>query len=481
MSDQTHIKKLPENLRGETRALLALGGPMALTQIVSFSIYTIDTIMIGRVGTQALAAAAVGSVIYFLLWMIGAGPASAVTPMVSQAIGATIGHSVADARRDARRSVRMALWLVVLLTVPMFTALFATRDILIFFGQDPAVSAMAQTYVIALAPGLPFAIGTMVLRNFLAALNKTLLPFLIVTFAVAINAGLNALLIFGLWGAPELGLIGAGIASSISYALCFGMLALNVSIDPQAKIFEIFRNIFAFDRERFVELVRLAWPISVTTLFEGMLFNAAALVMGAIGVRELAAYQVGLNVASMAFMLPFGFAMAGATRIGLAEGSGNAAARRRAAQSTLMIAVGGMAVIAIIVALFPHFIAHLYMRPDNPENIATLRFILGFLPIAAGFMVIDAVQVAANQLLRGLKDVTAPMIITGISFWMIGFPACYILAFHTPVGANGVWYGLMIGLTAASIGLGTRLLRQLRRPPSPPKLKPSPRTEPVLQ
>jgi MATE family multidrug resistance protein len=259
------------------------------------------------------------------------------------------------------------------------------------------------------------------------------------------------------------------------------MLALNVSIDPQAKIFEIFRNIFAFDRERFVELVRLAWPISVTTLFEGMLFNAAALVMGAIGVRELAAYQVGLNVASMAFMLPFGFAMAGATRIGLAEGSGNAAARRRAAQSTLMIAVGGMAVIAIIVALFPHFIAHLYMRPDNPENIATLRFILGFLPIAAGFMVIDAVQVAANQLLRGLKDVTAPMIITGISFWMIGFPACYTLAFHTPVGANGVWYGLMIGLTAASIGLGTRLLRQLRRPPSPPKLKPSPRTEPVLQ
>lgn len=481
MSGQTHIKKLPETLRGETRALLALGGPMALTQIISFSIYTIDTIMIGRVGTQALAAAAVGSVIYFLLWMIGAGPASAVTPMVSQAIGSTIGHPGTDARRDARRSVRMALWLVVLLTVPMFAALFATRDILIFFGQDPVVSAMAQAYVIALAPGLPFAIGTMVLRNFLAALNKTLLPLIIVTVAVAINAGLNALLIFGLWGAPELGLVGAGIASSISYALCFGMLALNVSIDPQAKLFEIFRNIFAFDRERFVELVRLAWPISVTTLFEGMLFNAAALVMGAIGVRELAAYQVGLNVASMAFMLPFGFAMAGATRIGLAEGAGNADARTRAAQATMMIAVGGMAIIAIIVALFPHFIAHLYMRPDNADNIATLRLILGFLPIAAGFMVIDAVQVAANQLLRGLKDVKAPMIITGISFWVIGFPACYILAFHTPIGANGVWYGLMIGLTAASIGLGTRLLQQLRRPPAPPTLRSGSRPEPAPQ
>jgi len=479
MSATPHIKQLPETFRGETRALLALGGPMALTQIISFSIYTIDTIMIGRVGTQALAAAAVGSVIYFLLWMIGAGPASAVTPMVSQAIGSTIGRPDADARRDARRSVRMALWLVVLLTVPMFAALFATRDILIFFGQDPIVSAMAQSYVIALAPGLPFAIGTMVLRNFLAALNKTLLPLIIVSVTVAINAGLNTLLIFGLWGAPELGLVGAGIASSISYALCFGMLALTVSFDRLARTFEVFRNIFAFDRERFTDLVRLAWPISVTTLFEGMLFNAAALVMGAIGVRELAAYQVGLNVASMAFMLPFGFAMAGATRIGLAEGAGNAGARLRAAQATMMIAVGGMAVIALIVTLFPTPIAHLYMRPDSPENIATLILILGFLPIAAAFMVIDAVQVAANQLLRGLKDVTAPMIITGVSFWVIGFPACYILAFHTPMGANGVWYGLMIGLAAASIGLGTRLLRQLRQPPAPPTLATTPNPEPA--
>lgn len=481
MLEQPHIKKLPETLRGETRALLALGGPMALTQIISFSIYTIDTIMIGRVGTQALAAAAVGSVVYFLLWMIGAGPASAVTPMVSQAVGATIGHPNTDARRDARRSVRMALWLIVLLTVPMFAALFATRDILVFFGQDPAISAMAQAYVIALAPGLPFAIGTMVLRNFLAALNKTLLPLLIVTVAVAMNASLNALLIFGLWGAPELGLVGAGIASSISYTICFGMLALYVSVDAQARMFEIFRNIFAFDRERFVELVKLAWPISVTTLFEGMLFNAAALVMGAIGVRELAAYQVGLNVASMAFMLPFGFAMAGATRIGLAEGAGHAGARARAAQATMMIAVGGMTVIAIMVALFPHIIAHLYMRSDNADNIATLQLILGFLPIAAGFMVIDAVQVAANQLLRGLKDVTAPMIITGISFWVIGFPACYILALHTPIGANGVWYGLLIGLTAASIGLGIRLWRQLQRPPAPPTLRAAPPPEPAPQ
>ena len=126
--------------------------------------------------------------------------------------------------------------------------------------------------------------------------------------------------------------------------------------------------------------------------------------------------------------------------------------------------------LALIVTLIPEPIAHLYMRPDNPDNIATLALILGFLPIAAAFMVFDAVQVAANQLLRGLKDVKAPMIITGISFWGLGFPACYILAFHTPLRENGVWYGLMIGLIAAFIGLGIRLLRQLKQPPAPPSL-----------
>ncbi|MFB9373531.1 MATE family efflux transporter [Algimonas porphyrae] len=462
---------LPRTWRGEMIALLVLGGPMALTQIIQFSIYTIDTIMIGRVGTDALAAAAIGTVIYFLLWMIGAGPVSAVTPMVSQSIGTTIGKPGLDARRDARRSVRMALWLVTLLTVPMFGFLLFAEDVLIFFGQDPEISRMAQDYVLVLAPGLPFALGVMVLRNFLATLNKTMVPLVLVTFSVLINAGLNAVLIFGLLGAPALGLIGAGIASSISYCLCFVMMASYVSLDRDGRQFDVFRNLLTFDRDRFGELVRLSWPISVTTLFEGMLFNAAALVMGAIGVHQLAAYQVALNVAAMAFMLPWGLAMAGATRIGLAEGAGDAEARQRAAQTTMVAAVGGMAVIALLVTLLPTQIAHIYMRPNDPENAATIAFILTFLPIAAAFMIFDATQLVANQLLRGLKDVTAPMIITGVSFWVIGFPLCYYLGFYTEFGPNGVWYGLMSGLMAAFIGLGIRLLQRLRVPPRPPELR----------
>ncbi|MEM9600463.1 MAG: MATE family efflux transporter, partial [Pseudomonadota bacterium] len=125
---------------------------------------------------------------------------------------------------------------------------------------------------------------------------------------------------------------------------------------------------------------------------------------------------------------------------------------------------------AVLVALFPTAIAQTYMRADDPQNTQTIAFILAFLPIAAAFMIFDAVQLVANQLLRGIKDVTVPMILTGISYWIIGFPLCFYLGLHTAYGPNGVWYGLMAGLIAASIGLGIRLVQRLRVPPRPPEL-----------
>ena len=475
MSESAHIPAgggapdmLPASLRGESWALLKLGGPMALTQLIQYSIYTVDTVMIGRVGPASLAAAAVGGVVYFLLWMVAAGPVSSVTPMVSQALGTTISNPGASARRDVRRSVRMALWLVFLLVVPMTGILFFAEGIFLALGQDAEVSRLAAGYVLALAPGLPFALAIMALRNFLAALDKTTVPLVIVTLTVLLNAGLNAVLIFGLLGAPALGLLGAGIASSIAYFASFALFVLYIRLDAQANQFDIFRNIFAFDRERFMVVAKLSWPISLTTVFEGALFNAAVVLMGIIGVMELAAFNVGLNFISLAFMVPWGMSMAGAVRIGLAEGAADEGARLRATQTTIFWSAVLMGVFALIAALAPLSVVGVYMDVDAPKNAQTVALITSWLPIAAAFMVIDAVQVAANQLLRGLKDVRAPMFITGVSYWLIGFPLCYGLALHTPLGPLGVWYGLMAGLAAAMVGLGTRLALQLRRPPRPP-------------
>ena len=450
---------LPDTWGGEMGALLTIGIPMALAQLVHFSVYFFDTLMISRVGETELAAAAIGSIVFFLLWMLGAGPASAVTPLVSQALGRD-KHDT----RDPRRSVRMAIWICFLMTLPLIVLLFFVENIMLTFGQNPEVSARAREYIIALSPGLPFALAVTTLRNFLATIEKTLIPFVLVTAGTIINVFLNFVLIFGKFGAPELGLVGAGIASSLSYALGFLFFVIYIGWDKRAKTFNLFQRFFIPDWDRLKEVLKLGWPISITITFEGMLFNSCGLIVGVIGVSELAGYQIALNVASLAFMMPYGLAMAGAVRIGLARGADNRPAEWRASTTTITAAVIAIGIFAIPVGFTPDLITNIYLDADKPDQMDVYRWVVIFLPLAAGFMFFDAVQVAANQLLRGVSDVRWPMIITGISYWMIGFPVAFYLALHTEMGAPGVWYGLMAGLIAAFIGLGIRLLLQLRRP-----------------
>lgn len=450
---------LPTTWGGEMRALLAIGIPMGLAQFVQYSVYFFDTLMVARVGEMELAAAAIGSVVYFLMWMLCAGPTSAVTPLVSQALG----RDKTDTR-DPRRSVRMGLWICFLILPPFVMTLFFIEPLLIAAGQNAEVSALAKDYIMVLAPGLPFALAIMTLRNFLATIEKTLIPFVLVTMGTLINIALNYVLIFGKFGAPELGLIGAGIASSLSYFIGFIFFIIYIQLDGRAKTFDLFNRFFVPDWERFKDVLKLGIPISITITFEGMLFNAAGLIVGVLGVSQLAGYQVALNVASLAFMIPYGLSMAGAVRIGLAKGADNMAAQKRASSTTITASVITIGFFALPVWLIPEVVTNLYLDPNKADQIDVFNWVVIFLPMAAAFMFFDAVQVACNQLLRGLSDVKWPMIITGISYWLIGFPVAYFLALHSSIGAPGVWYGLMAGLVAAFIGLGIRLSLQLRQP-----------------
>jgi len=321
------------------RALLTIGVPMALAQLVQFSPYIADTLMIGRIGPNEIAAAAIGSVLYFLLWMLANGPIAAVTPLVSQALGRDKNE-----RRDIRRTVRMSVWVCFLMFPFILGLLLLTEPIMILAGQDPDVARLAQTYVLVLAPGLPFTLAVMTFRNFLATIEKTMVPFLLIASASLVNIALNWVLIFGNLGAPALGLLGAGIASSIACIYSFFAFVIYMKWDSLARSFDLFSNLWKPDWERMGRLLKIGWPISIT---------------------------------------------------------------------------------------------------------------------------FDAVQVACNQLLRGLADVTWPMIITGISYWTIGFPIAFVTALHTDIGAVGVWYGLTAGLIAAFIGLGIRLWLQLQRTSQP--------------
>ncbi|MEO1014784.1 MAG: MATE family efflux transporter [Pseudomonadota bacterium] len=447
---------------GEARALFLLGAPMALTQIVQFSINSIDVLMIGRLGPDALAASSLGLLFFFSTWLLGYGPAMAVSPLVSQSIGAAAAGKEEGLGDDVRRSVRMGLWGIALLTPFVTVLFFFAPAICRALGQPPELAEIARPYVIALAPAWPFSIGILVLRNFLAAIERTQFPLLLVVCTTALNAFLNYLLIFGALGAPKLGLLGAGIASSISNAAGFFALAAYCNRDPRARAYDIWRDVFAPDWERLREVARLGWPIAVTTAFEGMLFNASVLLMGRIGVDEMAAYQVALNVAAMAFMAAFGFAMAGSVRVGLHAGAADRPGVRRAAALAIAFAIGAIACIAAPVFAAPNAVAGLYLDRTASENAAVLPLVESFLKIAAAFMLFDAVQAAANQALRGLKDVRAPMLITGVAYWGVGFPLAAYLGLMTPIGADGVWWGLLTSLGVAAALLSARLAYMVR-------------------
>lgn len=438
--------------RAELAALLALGVPMAATQLVQFSVMTVDVLMIGRLGPEPLAASSLGLVIFFAAWLIGFGPAMAVSPLVSQALGADENN--AD---DVRISVRMALWAIGFLTLPILIVFLFTEEIALALGQPPVLAAMAGPYVVALAPGWAFAMGVIILRNVLAAMGETRAPLVIVICTTLLNAFLNWLLIYGNWGFPRLELVGAGIASSIVNIAGFTALVMFIRRDARSRRFHLFRDFLTPHWPRLREIARLGWPIGVTIAFEGMLFNACVFVMGRIGVIEVAAYQVALNVASIAFMAPLGLSMAGSVRVGLAAGAGDRPRIRRAAALTVATSIAAIMMVAIPVMVFPHFVAGLYLDRADPANGAVIALVAKFLIIAAAFMLFDATQVASAQALRGLKDVRIPMVITGVAYWAIGFPAAAYLGLATDMGAVGVWWGLLLSLFAAAVLLGARL------------------------
>jgi MATE family multidrug resistance protein len=445
--------------RREFLALMSLGLPMAATQLVQFSIQTVDVLMIGRLGPDHLAAASLGLVVFYAMFLLGLGPAMAVTPLVSQTLGADRQN-----HKDARRSVRMGLWASVIFCVPAVLVFAFTEEIELAFGQPPHLAKMAEPYVLALAPGLPFALGVIAMRNFLAAIARTRAPLYFIIGTTVVNAFLNYLLIYGNLGFPRLELVGAGIASSLSHALGFFLLVAYAKIEKESAKFDLFTRALHPDWERLREVFRLGWPIGITFAFEAMLFNAAVLLMGRIGVDEVAAYQVALNVAALAFMAPLGLAMAGATRVGLNAGAKDADGVRRAALVSILACIGAIMLVAIPMMAAPHFIAGLYLNADDAANANVVALVASFLPIAAAFALFDATQVAANQALRGLKDVRIPMVITFVSYWVIGFTISAWLGLGTPVGAKGVWYGLLAGLASASVMLSTRLWMITRDP-----------------
>lgn len=447
----------------EARELLRLAVPMAATQLAQMIILATDTVMLGHFSKRALAAAALGNTVYFLVWLLGSGMPMAVSPVIAHIQGKHSAKLKPHDHREVRIAVRMGLWSVALVSLPLLCVLIFTRLILLALQQQPELAADAALFMSGLAWGLPFALGFQVLRSFSTALSRAVPPLVVMGLAIAWNALGDYALIFGHFGLPRLGLLGAGMASASSNIFSFLMMLTICLAVPALQRYRIAHRLLQPHWRSFTELFRLGLPIGVTMVFEVALFNGAALAMGTFGLASLAAHQIAITIPSLTFMVPLGIGLAATVRVGLAAGAGDRKAARRAGFTAIGMAAAFMCMTALVLLLWPRQIATLWL-PDRGENADVLALAVSFLHVAAAFQLVDGIQVSASMSLRGLKDARGPMWLAGASYWLAGAPMCLFLGFGLGMKGFGIWLGLAFGLLVAAVSLTTRFILLSKKP-----------------
>lgn len=434
----------------EASATLRLGWPLVLTNLAQTAMTATDVLMMGQLGPEALAAGALGSNLYMAVLIFGIGVMAAVAPMLSIELGRN-RHAV----REVRRTVRQGCWAAATLVGPMWLFLWQAEAVLAAMGQDRALSAAAGSYVRTLQWSLLPFFFYLVLRGFVAALQRPLAAMLVVLAAVLFNAFANWVLMFGQLGLPALGLPGSGLATTLSSVVMFAGLAALVMCDRHFRRFQLFGRFWRADWPRYRAFWRLGLPIGTTVAFEVIIFNGAALLMGLIGPTALAAHAIAIQIASLTFMVPMGIGQAATVRVGRAFGAGDRDGIRRAGQVAIVLGVGFMAMTALAMWLAPHWWVRPFLDLARPGATEVAALAMHFVVFAAIFQIVDGAQVVGSSLLRGLGDTRIPMLYAGLGYWVIGLPLSVALGFGTALAGSGIWIGLAVALAlVAALMLG---------------------------
>lgn len=444
---------------GHVRAMLALGLPLIGSNLAQMALHVTDTVMMGRYSVPGLAAVVLGASSFFVLFILGSGFAVGVMPMVASA-------AASGDETEGRRVTRMGMWLSLIFSVLVLPVFWYSGAIFRALGQNDQVATLAQGFMRIAGFGMAPALLVMVLKSFVSALERTQVVLWVTIGALFVNAGLDWVLIFGHLGLPAMGPRGTAFATLGTQTLTLIVVALYAAWHGELRRFELFTRFWRPDWPAFARVFRIGWPIGVTSLAEGGLFQASALMMGWIGTMQLAAHGIALEITSLTFMVHMGLSQAATIRIGRAQGAGDTAALRRGAQvATALSLVFAVATMALFL-LVPRDLISLWIRPGDPLTPKILSFGAELLAVAALFQLADASQVMALGLLRGVEDTRAPMIMAAISYWLIGIPSSYLLAFHLHLGGVGLWLGLVVGLLCAGVLMMTRFWRGPGRAPA---------------
>jgi MATE family multidrug resistance protein len=438
----------------EFKQLVKIGIPIFGSQMSYMLMGAADTIIAGRASANDLAGLAVGTAFANTLWFFVTGVIFSVTPIVAQLYGAKKFIEIG-------KKLREILWIAGFLGV-LLAIIFSNLGLI--FNLLPikeSITSISIDYLKAVSPGIAFITIFTCLRCYSEGMTLTKPIFVIAFSGMLLNIPLDLIFVYGWFGAPKLGGVGCGIATSIVAFMMMVVLFIYIAVSKNYKKTEPFIRFTPPSKETTKEVFKLGLPIGIGIFIELSMFSGAAIILSVLGEIVVASHSVAINIASLFFMLPLAIGLASATRVGNLIGEKNPIQARVASTSTIILCVSGALMNSLIILLFGSYIVSLYTT-----EIPVIELAASLIVFAAIFQLPDAIQMGALGSLRGYKDTFIPMILLMISYWMFAMPIGYYLTnygFGMPLGAKGMWYGMIIGLTIFSVLSVSRLRWVIKR------------------
>lgn len=435
----------------EIKQTLLLSFPIVVGQLGQLLMSVVDTLMVGRLGAQALAAAAIANSLFTLVMVVGFGITVAVTPLTAIAYGAG-KHS------ECGIVLRQGLIVNLVFGLLLCGGVMALSECIVYMNQPAEIIGPASFYMKILGLSMiPFMLFQSY-RQFAEGVNFLKPAMIITLLANLVNALANWMFIFGNFGAPALGVAGAGVATVSSRIFMAAALIIVIRQTRKMKVFDPTLNYRKIDFNMMKRLLSIGIPAGFQYFFEVSAFAASSVMIGWLGTIPLAAHQIALNLASISFMVAMGISAAASIRVSHAVGRKDIHATRTAGFSAVLLCAGFMASAGLIFIIFRQFLPSLYISDSIViEKTAALLIIVAF------FQISDGTQAVGLGILRGLTDMRIPTLITLTAYWIIGMPFGYILGFKCQMGMPGVWYGLFLSLTASGLLMMIRFNSESRK------------------
>lgn len=439
-------------LKLEFKPMLALAGPVVMAELGWMAMGIVDTIMVGRLGAEAIGAVSIGGILFFTVAIFGMGLLLGLDATIAQSFGA-------GDLPDCHRWLVHGVWLSLFLTLPLTIVVLLTIPLLPAWGIHPQVQEQIVPFLKSLTWSLLPLLLLTTFRRYLQAIGVVKPVMFALVSANLVNLAANWILIYGHLGAPAMGVEGSGWSTSLARIYLAVFLAVTIFYHDYRHRTGLLQISLKLETERLRQLMSLGLPAALQITLEIGVFAVATVLAGRLEPASLAAHQIALNLASVTFMVPLGVASAAAVRVGHAVGRGDATGAARSGWTALLLGASFMVCAGLIFVLFPTALMRIF---TNESMVISIGISLLF--AAALFQLFDGLQVVATGAMRGIGDTRTPMICNLVGHWLVGLPISYVLCFIAGWGVTGLWTGLSIGLIAVGavlLGIWSRRIHSL--------------------